>query len=116
MQRYLSLMLVGMVAVCRQCMAADPQYTTSRWKSTLPNRLPPSGRRWGGYCDITKWLDVTDCVIKSGDGWHRHRAPAPRWTGHRDTRGEDRPLLRLHTTGTRGQFYNLYHGFLEAKP
>jgi hypothetical protein len=71
--------------------------------------------RVGGYCDISKWLDV-DCVTKSGDGG----IGTVRVLGG----GRVTEILVGRTELSYGytqpvreaQFYNLYHGFLEARP
>ena len=72
--------------------------------------------RVGGYCNISKWLDNTDCVIKSGDGG----IGTVRILGG----GRVTEILVARTDLSygytqpvrEGQFYNLYHGFVEAKP
>ena len=78
----------------------------------------PAAAVWakvGPYCEISKWLDV-DCAITSGDG------------GIGTVRvlrgGQVTEILIAKTDlsygytqpAKEGQFYNLYHGFVEAKP
>jgi hypothetical protein len=69
----------------------------------------------GQYCDISKWLNL-DCKIVSGDGGvGTVRALANGrvleiLVGKTDlSYGYTQPVKE-------GTFYNLYHGFMEAKP
>jgi len=69
----------------------------------------------GDYCDIGEWLSV-DCEITSGDGG---MGTVRVLAGGRVTEilvaqtelsyGYTQPVVE-------GQFYNLYHGFMEARP
>jgi hypothetical protein len=68
MQRHLILMLIGIFSSAANALAADPQYTTIKMEIDVAKPAAAVWAKVGGYCDITKWLDVTDCVIKSGDG------------------------------------------------
>lgn len=78
----------------------------------------PAGEVWakvGGYCDISAWLNV-DCEITSGDGG---MGTVRVLAGGRVTEilvaqtelsyGYTQPVVE-------GQFYNLYHGFMEVRP
>ena len=69
----------------------------------------------GGYCDIAEWLSL-DCEITSGDGgMGTVRALA----GGRviEILVAQTDLSYGYTQPVReGQFYNLYHGFMEAVP
>jgi len=78
----------------------------------------PAAQVWakvGGYCDIGAWMSV-DCAITSGDGG---MGTVRSLAGGRVTEiliaktdlsyGYTQPVVE-------GRFYNLYHGFLEAKP
>jgi hypothetical protein len=71
--------------------------------------------RVGGYCDIAEWLSL-DCEITSGDGgMGTVRALAG---------GRILEILVARTElsygytqpAQEGRFYNLYHGFMEARP
>jgi Polyketide cyclase / dehydrase and lipid transport len=70
----------------------------------------------GGYCDISVWFGGVDCEITSGDGgMGTVRALAG---------GRVIEILVAKTDlsygytqpAVEGRFYDLYHGFLEAKP
>src|SRR6185503_15134720 len=66
MQRYVILTL-GILAVASHALAAEPQYVTIKMEIDVAKPAAAVWARVGGYCDISKWLNV-DCVIKSGDG------------------------------------------------
>src|SRR6476646_7959653 len=68
MQRYLIPTLIGVIALATSAQAADPQYTAIKMEIDVAKPAAAVWAKVGGYCDITKWLDVTDCAIKSGDG------------------------------------------------
>jgi Polyketide cyclase / dehydrase and lipid transport len=116
MYRYVIAALIGTVALAAPAVAADPQYMTIKMEIDVAKPAAAVWAKVGGYCDITKWLDVTDCVIKSGDG------------GVGTVRllrgGQVTEILIAKTDLSygytqpvrEGQFYNLYHGFVEAKP
>ena len=78
----------------------------------------PAAEVWskvGDYCDIGEWLNV-DCEITSGDG----RMGTVRVLAG----GRVVEILVAQTElsygytqpAVEGQFYNLYHGFMEARP
>lgn len=78
----------------------------------------PAAEVWskvGDYCDIGEWLNV-DCKITSGDGGF---GTVRDLAGGRVTEilVAKTDLSYGYTQPVReGQFYNLYHGFMEAKP
>jgi hypothetical protein len=100
--------------------------TASSWATALPNyyRLEleitvekPAAEVWskiGGYCDIGEWLDV-DCEITQGDGGIgtvrvlRGTVVEPMTAQTELSYGYTQPVVE-------GQYYTLYHGFLEARP
>jgi hypothetical protein len=95
--------------------AAEPQYTAIKMDIDVAKPAKDVWAKVGGYCDIAKWLMV-DCTITSGDGG---MGTVRVLAGGRVTEilvaktdlsyGYTQPVKE-------GQFYNLYHGFLEAKP
>lgn len=114
MQRYM-MSALGIMAFAGHVLAAEPQYMTIKMEMDVARPAAAVWARVGGYCDIKRWLD-TDCVIKSGDG------------GIGTVRvlagGQVTEILVAKTDLSygytqpvkEGQFYNLYHGFMEAKP
>lgn len=115
MARYVVWALLVTSGFAGDALAADPQYMTIKMEIDVARPAAAVWARVGGYCDIAKWLDV-DCVITSGDG------------GIGTVRvlraGQVTEILIATTDlsygytqpAKEGQFYNLYHGFVEAKP
>ena len=96
--------------------AADPQYTTIELEIDVDRPAAEVWAKVGGYCDIAEWFPQLDCEITSGDG------------GMGTVRvlagGRVIEILVAQTElsygytqpAVEGQFYNLYHGFMEARP
>jgi len=116
MYRYVIAVLIGTVALAAPARAADPQYMTIKMEIDVAKPAAAVWAKVGGYCDITKWLDVTDCVIKSGDGGIG-TVRLLRGGQVTEILVAKTDLSYGYTQPVReGQFYNLYHGYLEAKP
>jgi hypothetical protein len=116
MPRYVLAALIGSIALAGPAFAADPQYMTIKMEIDVAKPAPAVWAKVGGYCDITKWLDVPDCVIKSGDGGIG-TVRLLRGGQVTEILVSKTDLSYGYTQPVReGQFYNLYHGFLEAKP
>src|SRR5215468_7016172 len=116
MHRHVIAALVGSIAFAGPALAADPQYTTIKMEIDVAKPAAAVWAKVGGYCDISKWLDMTDCVIKSGDGG-LGTARLLRGGQVTEILVAKTDLSYGYTQPVReGQFYNLYHGFLEAKP
>jgi hypothetical protein len=115
MQRYLTLVALGAIVPAATMLAAQPQYTTIELEIDVAKPAAEVWAKVGGYCDIAQWLSV-DCVITSGNGG---MGTVRVLAGGRVTEilvaktdlsyGYTQPV-------SEGQFYNLYHGFMEAKP
>ena len=115
MRRYVILTLLGSMAFAGHALAADPQYTTIKMEIDVAKPAAAVWAKVGGYCDISKWLDV-DCVIKSGDGGI---GTVRVLGGGRVTEilvGRTELSYGYTQPVREGQFYNLYHGFVEARP
>jgi len=115
MQRYMILTLLGSLAFAGHALAADPQYTTIKMEIDVAKPAAAVWAKVGGYCDISKWLDI-DCVIKSGDGGI---GTVRVLGGGRVTEilvGRTELSYGYTQPVREGQFYNLYHGFVEARP
>jgi hypothetical protein len=115
MKRHMIAALLGTIAFACPALAADPQYMTIKMEIDVGRPAAVVWAKVGGYCDISKWLDV-DCAIKSGDGGIgtvrllRGGMVTEILVGKTDlSYGYTQPVRE-------GQFYNLYHGFLEARP
>jgi hypothetical protein len=97
-------------------VAAAPEYTTIKLEVEIARPAKDVWAKVGGYCDISKWLNNVDCAITSGDGgFGTVRVLA----GGRVTEilVAQTDLSYGYTQPVReGQFYDLYHGFMEARP
>jgi Polyketide cyclase / dehydrase and lipid transport len=109
-----TLVALGAMISAAAAVAA-PEYKTIEMEIDVAKPAAEVWAKVGGYCAIGEWLSVS-CEITSGDGGMgtvRSLADG-RVTeilvGKTDlSYGYTQPVRE-------GQFYNLYHGFLEAKP
>lgn len=95
--------------------AADPDYRTIKMQIEVDKPAAVVWSKVGHYCDISRWLSV-DCKIVAGrDGIGtvrslRNGQVLEIMVGKTDlSYGYTQPAKP-------GAFYNLYHGYLEAKP
>lgn len=112
MKQYL---LLGALAVAAQVHAAQPDYRAIHMEIDVDRPAAEVWKKVGGYCDISQWLSV-DCKITSGDGGvGTVRALA----GGRVSEilvGMTELSYGYTQPVQEGQFYDLYHGFMEARP
>jgi hypothetical protein len=111
------LALVGMVAGlgAGATLAAEPEYATVRMEIDVARPARDVWAKVGGYCDITAWLGL-ECKITSGNGGIG--------TVRDLANGRVLEILVAQTELSygytqpvkEGSFYNLYHGFMEARP
>jgi hypothetical protein len=108
------LFAIGATALTSTALA-EPEYVTVQMEIDIDAPADAVWAKVGGYCDISAWLNV-DCEITSGDGgMGTVRALAG---------GRVIEILIAQTDlsygyaqpAQEGRFYNLYHGFMEAKP
>jgi len=109
------LAILGVMVFAASALAAEPEYTTIKMQIDVAKPAKEVWAKVGGYCDISKWLNV-DCKITSGDGGIgtvralRNGAIIEILVGKTDlSYGYTQPVKE-------GTWYNLYHGFLEVKP
>ena len=115
MQRFTGLAGLAVLCAATSVLAADPQYTTIELEIDIARPAQEVWAKVGGYCDIAEWIEV-DCTITSGDG---DMGTVRVLAGGRVIEilvaktdlsyGYTQPV-------SEGQFYNLYHGFMEARP
>jgi hypothetical protein len=110
----LALLALGAMTYASTALA-EPEYVSIEMEIDIARPAAEVWAKVGGYCDISKWLEV-DCAVTSGDG------------GMGTVRvlagGRVIEILVAQTDLSYGytqpapeaQFYNLYHGFMEAKP
>jgi hypothetical protein len=111
-----ALFAFAALAFTGTALAAEPEYVTIEMEIDINKPAAEVWSKVGGYCDISKWLPQLDCVITSGDGkMGTVRALAG---GRIDeiliaqtelSYGYTQPVVE-------GQYYILYHGFMEARP
>jgi hypothetical protein len=115
MQRLLTLLALCACAFAANALAAAPEYQTIRMEIDVAKPAAQVWAKVGKYCDIAVWLKV-ECVITSGNGGIGtvRDLAAGRVT---EILVAQTDLSYGYTQPAReGQFYNLYHGFMEAKP
>ena len=116
MKRFLLTLLTLPTLLVSAAGIAQPEYVTIEMEIDIDRPAAEVWSKVGGYCDITDWLGGIDCEMTSGDG----------------TMGSVRALvggriIEIMVAQTElsygytqpvqeGAFYNLYHGFMEARP
>jgi hypothetical protein len=94
---------------------AAPEYTTITLQIDIAKPASEVWAKVGGYCDISKWLNV-DCTITRGDG---DIGTVRALSGGKITEilvGKTDLSYGYVQPAKDGEFYNLYHGFMEARP
>ncbi len=94
---------------------AQPEYVTIAMEIDVDRPAEETWAKVGEYCDISEWLNL-DCVVTSGDGGIG--------TVRVLANGRITEIMVARTElsygytqpPVEGQFYNLYHGFMEARP
>lgn len=108
------LITIAMTAFAATASAA-PDYRAIKMEIDI-NR--PAAQVWakvGGYCDIGKWFDI-DCQIISGDGGAGTVRALSNGRVIEILVGKTDLAYGYAQPAKEGAFYNLYHGFMEAKP
>jgi hypothetical protein len=106
---------VAALAFAGAAVAAEPEYRTIEMEIAVAKPAKEVWAKVGGYCDIAQWLSV-ECKVTSGDGG---MGTVRVLAGGRVTEilVAQTELSYGYTQPVReGQFYNLYHGFMEARP
>lgn len=94
---------------------AQARYTTVEMSIDIDRPAEEVWAKVGDYCDIGEWLDI-DCEITSGDG---DMGTVRELAGGRvvEILVAQTPLSYGYTQpAIPGEFYDLYHGFMEARP
>jgi hypothetical protein len=109
-----ALLAFAAAAMAAPALAA-PEYTTIELAIDIAKPAKEVWAKVGGYCAIAEWLKV-DCAITSGDGGV---GSVRVLAGGRVTEilvGQTELSYGYTQPAREGQFYNLYHGFMEARP
>ena len=110
--------LLGAGNIETRVATAEPEYIAIRMEIDVNKPAADVWAKVGGYCDLGKWLAAgreVPCVVTSGDG------------GIGSVRKIGNSVIEVLIAKTdlsygytqpavEGKWYNLYHGFLEAKP
>lgn len=115
MKRSLLTLIAAPTLWLSSAAMAQPEYVTIEMQIDVDRTAEETWSKIGEYCDISEWLNL-DCVITSGTGgMGTVRALANgRIT---EILVAQTPLSYGYTQpAVEGQFYNLYHGFMEARP
>lgn len=111
----LSAIALSALGASAATLAAPAKYTTIRMEINVAKPAKAVWAKVGPFCSISKWLKV-DCKIVSGDGGI---GTVRSLAGGRVTEvlvGKTDLSYGYTQPVKKGQFYNLYHGYLEAKP
>ena len=106
---------IGALFLTAPALAAGPDYTTIRMEIDVAKPAAAVWAKVGKYCDITAWLGV-DCTITAGDGGIG-TVRSLRGGAVTEILIAQTELSYGYTQPVKeGKFYNLYHGYLEARP
>ncbi len=95
--------------------AAPPEYNTIAMEIDVAKPAAEVWAKVGKYCDISEWLKI-DCKITSGNGGFG-TVRVLRGGSVVEILVAQTPLSYGYTQpAVEGKFYNLYHGFMEARP
>ncbi|MCH8073794.1 MAG: hypothetical protein IIA09_17825 [Proteobacteria bacterium] len=108
-------LLTGLIALMTSCWAtAQPDYYRLELDIAINKPAAEVWSKVGGYCDISEWLGL-DCEITQGDGGIgtvrvlNGTIVEPMVAQTELSYGYTQPVVE-------GQYYTLYHGFMEARP
>ena len=110
--RLLLTVLITLTAIGRA--AAEPIYYRLELHVDVDRPAAEAWAKVGGYCDITEWLGL-DCEITQGDGGIGtvrllNGTIVEPMVGQTElSYGYTQPVVE-------GEYYTLYHGYLEARP
>jgi len=117
MRHALTLALsLALLVSATSAFAAPPEYRTIHMEIDVSKPAKEVWSKVGGYCDISKWIPALDCKMTSGNG---DIGSVRELAGGRVTEilvGKTDLSYGYTQPVKPGEFYNLYHGFMEAKP
>ncbi len=108
------LITVALLAFAATASAA-PDYRTIKMEIDINKPASEVWAKVGGYCDISKWLGV-DCQIVTGDGGIGTVRSLAKGRVVEILVGKTDLSYGYAQPVKEGVYYNLYHGFMEAKP
>jgi hypothetical protein len=108
------LTLLATSAFAAPALAA-PEYRTIKLEIDVARPAAEVWAKVGKYCDISQWLNL-DCTITEGDGGIGTVRALAGGKVLEILVGKTDLSYGYTQPAKEGQFYNLYHGFMEAKP
>jgi hypothetical protein len=115
MKRIITLALIGFAAVANGALAGTPDYRTINMQIDVDRPAAEVWSKVGNYCDISAWLGV-DCKIVAGSGGIGTVRSLANGRVLEILVGKTDLSYGYTQPAKPGAFYNLYHGFVEAKP
>ena len=115
MKRLLLAFLALPTLLATSMAIAEPEYVTIEMEIDVAKPAAEVWAKVGGYCDISEWMGI-DCELTSGEGG---MGSVRSLVGGRiiEILVAQTPLSYGYTQpAVEGAFYNLYHGFMEARP
>lgn len=112
--RYLVACALIMLAAS-SAEAANPDYRTIRMQIDVSKPAAAVWAKVGGFCDISAWLSV-DCKMMAGDGGIGSVRSLANGRVLEIMVGKTALSYGYTQPAKPGAFYNLYHGYLEARP
>jgi len=114
----LAFFAIGAAAIVGEAWAKDPEYVSIPMEITVDKPAAEVWAKIGGWCVDGKWLYATNtipCEVTSGNG----EMGSVRVVANRVTEvlvAKTELSYGYAQPAVEGKFYNLYHGFLEARP
>ncbi|HJN96199.1 MAG TPA: hypothetical protein QGF41_10925 [Gammaproteobacteria bacterium] len=115
MKRIMLALLALPTLMASAASFAQPEYVSIEMEIDIDKPAADVWAMVGGYCDISDWLGI-DCELTFGDG---DMGTVRALVGGRviEIMVAQTDLSYGYTQPTvEGAFYNLYHGFMEARP
>lgn len=115
MKKLSLLACAALLPLSATALGAEAEYRTVKMEIDIAKPAAEVWKKVGKYCDIQEWLKL-DCKITAGDGGIG--------TVRDLAGGRVKEILIAQTELSygytqpvrEGQFYTLYHGFMEARP
>jgi len=105
--------LIAMTASC--CAIAQTEYYRLQLEVDINKPAAEVWSKVGGYCDISEWLGL-DCEITQGDGGIGTVRVLKNGTIVEPMVAQTELSYGYTQPVTEGEYYTLYHGFMEARP
>jgi hypothetical protein len=110
-----SMQAVAQATAPAAAPARPPEYVTIRMEIDVAKSAAETWAKVGKYCDIAEWFKL-DCRITSGDGGMGTVRVLRGGTVTEILVAKTDLSYGYTQPAVPGSFYNLYHGFLEARP